>query len=334
MSVPQLSVVLPVYNGARFLDEAIHSIAAQTFSDFELLILDDGSTDHSAALLQDWARRDDRIRLSYYPGPTSVARACNRLVRAARAPLVARMDQDDVSLPDRFRRQLEIFASQPRVVLVGTMWKGIDYRGRQVRPRDRWRLIRRSRFAPFTHGSAMLRRATFDRVGGYCERIRFGEDVDLFLRLAAAGQVMVCPEALYAYRYHADGTSITLTDKRIELAVSVYRHVARHAVAPSSGAGIEPAEEPEQCSDCRLRAIVSHGANRVWSGQKAGILRQLRSEPHLRLNVVLLRALAYGIWGELSPQTLRSTLAILIGIRDRMVALRLQSSQAVEWRYE
>src|SRR5215510_10820190 len=129
---PALSVVMPAYNAARFLNESIASILSQSFGDFEFIILNDGSTDSSAALLREWACQDSRIRLLANEQATGLARSSNLLLANARAPLVARMDADDIAHPDRLRRQMELMESEPAVVLVGTMCDGIDANGRGV----------------------------------------------------------------------------------------------------------------------------------------------------------------------------------------------------------
>lgn len=150
---PLVSFVMPVHNALPFLDESVGSILNQTFADFEFVILDDGSTDGSTEALREWARSDARIRLYESARNLGPAGSSNFVVARARAPLVARMDADDVSHPDRLRRQWEVLERRPDVALVGTLYEGIDARGRRVRPRDRWRLARPTINPPFPHGS-------------------------------------------------------------------------------------------------------------------------------------------------------------------------------------
>src|ERR1051325_8575515 len=113
---PPLSVVMPVHNAQRFLNESIGSIVNQTFSAFEFIILDDASTDGSAKILREWERRDNRIRVFTSERNLGLSRSSNAVVSKARAPLVARMDADDISHPGRLKRQTEIFQTQPDVV--------------------------------------------------------------------------------------------------------------------------------------------------------------------------------------------------------------------------
>src|ERR1041385_1964968 len=172
---PLISVVMPVYNALPFLDDSIRSILAQTFSDFEFVILDDASTDGSMAGLRRWA---------------------------------ARSDPDRIAHPDRPTRQWKIIQQSADIVAVGTLCNGIDACGREVRPRDRWRLVRRSGYIPFPHGSAMFRREAFDKVGGYDEAAVGAEDQELFSRMAAHGRVVTLPDVLYSYRYHANNATL------------------------------------------------------------------------------------------------------------------------------
>src|SRR5918998_4033201 len=174
---PALSVVMPVRDARRFLDESVRSILGQTFGDFEFVILDDASSDGSAEVLREWARRDARIRLVESKRRLGLSGSSNAVVREARAPLVARMDADDVAHPERLARQLEVMRADPEVVLVGSLCEGIDASGRRVRPRDRWRLVRASLYPPFPHASVMFRRAAFEEVGGYREDCAGWEDM-------------------------------------------------------------------------------------------------------------------------------------------------------------
>ena len=101
-----------------------------------------------------------------------------------------------------------VIQGRPDVAVIGTLCNGIDASGREVRPRDRWRLVRRSVYIPFPHGSAMFRRDVFDQVGGYDETSEGGEDQDLFSRMAARGRVLTLPDVLYSYRYHSSNATL------------------------------------------------------------------------------------------------------------------------------
>src|SRR6185503_4659911 len=206
---PLISVVMPVYNALPFLDDSINSILTQTFRDFEFVIFDDASTDGSVERLRQWAARDRRIRLYEGKTPLGLSGSSNAVVAQARASIVARMDADDIAHPDRLRHQWQVIESRPDVAVVGTLCIGIDADGREVRPRDRWRLLRRSGYIPFPHGSAMFRREVFDKVGGYGECAEGGEDQQLFSRMARHGRIVTLPDVLYSYRYHSNNATLT-----------------------------------------------------------------------------------------------------------------------------
>ncbi|MBI2841498.1 MAG: glycosyltransferase family 2 protein [Acidobacteria bacterium] len=203
VSDPSVSVVMPVWNGARYLDVSIRSILQQTFRRFELVIADDGSTDGTWEILSRWAARDARIRLLRSPQRLGPVGSSNLVARAARAPLVARMDADDWSHPDRLARQIDVLRRYPDAVLVGTLFHGMDSRGTITRPLDRWRLKRPGASPPFAHGSTMYRRKAFEIVGGYREACVYWEDLDLYRRLRPLGRLLVIPEGLYVLRYHS-----------------------------------------------------------------------------------------------------------------------------------
>ena len=158
---------MPIFNALPYLDSAVKSILAQTFVDFELIMLDDGSTDGSGEAAGAWEARDTRIRVLRNATTTGLACSSNRVVSNARGNLIARMDADDLSQPTRLLRQVDILAERPNAVLVGALATGIDGQGRTIRSRDRSRLRQSDIFSPFPHGSVMFRRNAFELAGGY-----------------------------------------------------------------------------------------------------------------------------------------------------------------------
>ena len=128
---PLISVVMPVYNALPFLDESISSILNQTLTDFEFVIFDDASTDGSVELLRQWSLRDKRIHLHESKKQLDVSGSSDAVVLKACAPIVARMDADDIAHQDRLRRQWEILQGRPDVAVVGTLCNGIDAGGRE-----------------------------------------------------------------------------------------------------------------------------------------------------------------------------------------------------------
>ena len=305
---PQLSVVMPVHNALPFLDESIKSILGQTLSDFEFVILDDASTDGSIELLREWARRDERIQLHESTRRLGLSGSSNAVVSKARAPIVARMDADDIAHPDRLRQQWNIITSRPDIAVIGTLCNGIDASGRVVRPRDRWRLLRRSAYIPFPHGSAMFRRAAFDEAGGYNESAVRAEDQDLFSRMAAKGRVVTLPDILYSYRYHSNNATLLN---------------GAHAVG-----------ENHAQNGNALAAFYMLGAMRLWAGNPPMLLQPMIENTFLRWNPKTLMILASAVWGHLSSPTLRIFLRASIRARDLLAGTRVKDGRPYEWRSE
>jgi glycosyltransferase involved in cell wall biosynthesis len=305
---PQISVVMPVHNGREFLDESIKSILAQTLSDFEFVILDDASTDGATELLREWAQRDARIQLHQSNIRLGLAGSSNAVVSKARAPIVARMDGDDIAHPDRLRRQLNIMEGRPDIVVIGTLCDGIDASGRVVRPRDRWRLVRRSCYIPFPHGSVMFRRDAFDAVGGYNENAKRAEDQDLFARMSAKGRVVTLPDILYSYRYHSNNATL---------------NNGRSAVV----------EDHSQNGNA-LAAFYMLGAMRLWAGDPPGLLQPMLEKKSLLWNPKTLLVFGSALWGHLNPPTLRAFLRLSIHTRDLLASVRVKDGRPYEWRSE
>ena len=299
---------MPVHNALPFLDESINSILEQTFSDFEFVIFDDASADGSVELLREWSLQDKRIHLHESKKRLGLSGSSNAVVSKARASIVARMDADDIAHPDRLRRQWNIIEGRPDVAVIGTLCNGIDAGGREVRPRDRWRLVRRSAYIPFPHGSAMFRREVFDQVGGYDETVNSGEDQDLFSRMAARGRVLTLPDVLYSYRYHS--SNATLFN------------------------GTRAVSENHSQNGNALAAFYMLGAMRLWAGDPPMLLEPMLKKKSLKWNPKTLMILASAIWGHISPPTLRVFLRSSIRARDLLASVRVKDGRPCEWRLE
>ena len=251
---PPLSVVMPVHNAQPHLDAAIRSILDQSWTDFEFVIFDDGSDDGSTERLRQWARRDSRIRLVESVTNLGPAASSNAVVELARAPLVARMDADDVSHPDRLKAQLALLEQYPDVGLVGTMHETIDADGRTIRGPNSWRLCQRSWFVPFPHGSIMFRRDLFDRVGGYREACVFWEDQDFFLRASALTRIVTLTAPLYQHRHSPVSTRLASDQALVEQAVDLmYRCVVRQEHARRFADGPDRAHNAAASSSTECR---------------------------------------------------------------------------------
>lgn len=210
---PTVSVIMPVYNAIPYLFEAVGSILGQTFSDFEFIIIDDGSTDGSTEALLALAASDSRIVLVSRPN-TGYAVALNEALGLARGSFVARMDADDVSLPGRLTLQVAHLRSDAGCVGVGGAMLMIDEAGRPVArfapPADHAE-IDAAHLAAMTsvivHPAVMMRADVLASVGGYRSELEPAEDLDLWLRLAERGRLANLGEPLLKYRLHAGSVS-------------------------------------------------------------------------------------------------------------------------------
>jgi GT2 family glycosyltransferase len=218
------------------------------------------------------------------------------------------MDADDIAHPDRLLRQMKIMKDHPDVAVIGTLCNGIDATGREVRPRDRWRLLRRSNYIPFPHGSAMFRREVFDQVGGYDEQAVAAEDQDLFLKMAARGRVLTLADVLYSYRYHSNNATLTNGKRAV-------------------------GEDHSKNGDA-LAAFYMLGAMRLWAGDAPRLLEAILQKKSLQWNSRTLMIFASAVWGQISPSTLRAFLRSSIRARDLLASIRVKDGRAYEWRLE
>ena len=209
-SHPVVSVILPVWNGERFLSPAIESIRAQTFEAFELLLIDDGSTDGSLAIAEKHAAADPRLRVIRREH-CGLVHALNAGLEAARAPFVARMDSDDLAYPTRLAMQVTFLQQHPQCLVVGSNCYVIDEDGDPIGglkfPR-RHEAIRKSLLSGVTalaHPAVMMRKGPVIAAGGYRADSFPCEDIDLWVRLSEAGELANLCETLLRYRRH-EGT--------------------------------------------------------------------------------------------------------------------------------
>ncbi len=210
---PVISVIMPVYNADRYVAKAVESILAQTFTDFEFLIIDDGSSDRSRSILQHYAARDPRIRLISRPN-TGYVVALNEMLAKATGKYIARMDADDIALPERFAKQVAFLEANPEFVCVGGAYQVIDDCDRLLlhhlsMPTEDEENQRLSLGGHTTicHPCAMFRRAAIAQVGDYDPDLMPTEDLDLWLRLGEVGKLANLDEPVLKYRFHNGSVS-------------------------------------------------------------------------------------------------------------------------------
>lgn len=207
---PLVSVLMAVYNDAKWLDDSIPSILSQSLVDFEFIIINDGSTDTTCTVLEEWAARDPRIVVRHLPTNGGLARALNLGLSLVRASLVARHDADDIAMPDRLIRQVAYLETHPEVVVVGTNAIAIDGDGNNLgsinTPQSPEMIRKVLRWTtPFVHPSVMYRRDVILRLGGYDESLLRSQDYDLWFRLLAQYKGANLSEVLLKYRVYPDG---------------------------------------------------------------------------------------------------------------------------------
>lgn len=216
--MPIVSVLMPVRDGAAFLEDAVSSILGQTLDDLELLVVDDGSRDETPALLALLARGDRRLRV-VRQNRLGIVPALQRGLAAARADLIARMDADDIAAPERLHRQVAVLAD-PAVALVGSACEIVDRDNRLLRVQRypaspaaiRRELVDRNCIA---HPTVVMRRAAVMAVGGYRAPFAHCEDYDLWLRLSEHHDLVNLEEPLLRYRLHGAQSAWQAQETRI-----------------------------------------------------------------------------------------------------------------------
>lgn len=324
-----ISVVMPVHNALPYLDEAVASILAQSQQDFEFVIQDDGSTDGSAERLAIWAARDRRIRLFHSKRNLGPAASSNAVVSHASGDLIARMDADDISHPDRLRRQIELLDALPDVGLVGSLCDIIDGAGRVIRGPDYWRLRRTSWFAPFPHGSIMYRREHFDGVGGYREPCEYWEDQDFVLRISARTRIVTIPLALYQHRQSRVSTRLASDSGRVERAVDLMYRSMGHLNRGQSYEDLIRTKPAIGKIDPRV--FISLGSLVLWAGGKPRLFRRMLAYADLGFDFSTASALVWTAWASLNPASLRAFMGALARLRNMLASNQGSTEPAVDW---
>ncbi|MEO6080763.1 MAG: glycosyltransferase family A protein [Steroidobacteraceae bacterium] len=206
-------MLMPVFNTANFLDKALGSLEVQTFRNFEIVIVDDGSTDGSLDILKAFALRDRRVRLVSRENKGLVATR-NELLEASRGRFVAWMDSDDVSLAHRLTRQYELLAGDNGIVCVGSFAECIDPDGNYLFlesfPESHVGIVHaQQQGGGMRFPTTMMKRDAALSVGGFREPFKMGEDFDFLLRLSELGSMANIQEPLYLYRQHVESVCAT-----------------------------------------------------------------------------------------------------------------------------
>jgi glycosyltransferase involved in cell wall biosynthesis len=280
-----ISVLMPVYNAGAYLAQAVESVLSQTYRRFELIAVNDGSTDGSLGVLRQYAERDGRVRLVSRPN-TGYSVALNEALGLAEGSLLARMDADDVAAPERLERQAAYLAAHPDCVAVGCRVLLVDGAGEPliepVVETDHEGISRelfKGHGGVIPHPGLMARASAVRALGGYRVDFEPAEDLDLYLRLAEVGRLANLPEILLKYRQHHRSVSYRrLEEQQRRATAAVAEALARRGdpVGPDFAlpGWVHPIA-PEQCKAWFWRAL-EHGRR---SAARRYAVRLLKDQP-------------------------------------------------------
>ena len=266
-SVLPLSVVMPMHNARKYVAQTVRSVLTQRFSDFEFLVIDDGSTDGSAAEVERAAAGDPRLRVIHQP-KAGVSTASNRGTTEARGEFLARVDADDLCLPDRFTKQIAFLREHNDHVAVGCRVMFIDPDGLELFEMPGLKLCHEEIDAgllkvewTILQPATMFRTAALRAIGGYRTDLRIHEDHDLFLKLAEVGKLANLPDVLFQYRQHPTSAVSTYAKEHVEAFESVYREAWKRrgldGVRPTPTIAPHPDDPEKNLKRDRLWAWMS-----------------------------------------------------------------------------
>jgi len=232
----KITVLMSVYNGEHYLRKAIQSILSQTFTDFEFIIINDGSTDSTSSILNSYT--DSRIHLIRNVQNIGLVKSLNKGLQLARGEYIARMDADDISLPERLYKQVRFLDENPSVAMVGSWTEVINEDSIieeiwQVPTSShllRWRLLFHN---TFTHSAVMFRKNIISQLGGYNDKAISAEDYDLWSRISFHWDVANIPEVLVKWRRWGSGISTKKQKEQQEMAKKVSRRNLEYVLGES-----------------------------------------------------------------------------------------------------
>ncbi len=237
---PLISVILPVYNAEKYLTEALESLRYQTYSHFEVIAIDDASSDGSYKILQKYSRLDPRFRIFHHQINQKIAKTLNFGLTKAKGQYIARMDADDVCLPSRFQKQLKYLLSHPGVVIVGgqclTTDKDNKLTGQKTFPTNHIDIHDRMYTAnPIQHPSVMINRSLLpETFSWYNPTLPPAEDLDLYFRLGKYGLYANLKSFVLIYRQHSDSATFKNPKHTFQITEKVRRlAISKHGYRPS-----------------------------------------------------------------------------------------------------
>lgn len=320
MDDPAVSVLMSCYNADRYLHEAIESVRTQTFGDFELILIDDGSTDETWSIIESYCDKDERV-VAIAKENTGLADSLNVGIASARGRWIARLDADDLCEPKRLAEQVSFLCEHQDVVLLGTGHVEIDEQGLFVKehlyPSNHQKLVRNlerlCRF--FAHSSAIYRADVVKQVGGYNCRFRRAEDKRLWLELSSRGKIACLRKPFVRVRKHSNQISLDNSGKRQlydAIAATVCHFLKKHGYRDPSISANE--DEWAYFLNWVESQVVESGTlerNEAWAEARAGyfapgtrLTRMLRFTVRLVQSGVAGRVLLQKFFGSSLPERL------------------------------
>ena len=325
----RVSVLMAVHNGERHLSEALDSVLAQTLADFELVVVDDASTDGTAAMLDAYAERDDRVVVIRNAENLRLPASLNRGLAQCRAPLVARADADDVNLPERLERQVAFLDRHPDVGVVGCAFRKMDEAGHLLNTvryaTDHEAIRTRQLFlSSFLHPGVVFRASVVRAVGGYDEAYWTAQDSDLWTRLRDRTRFANLPDVLVHYRVHSNSIVRTRGDEGRRLSINVTRGPLEEILG-------HPLDDGDLNALVRLyrgfEPMDSHEVDRGLPLLRDVFRRVRKTEPRVAVRLMR-REAAFSLmaqawnYGRLNRATQRAVLATTVALDPRLAFSR------------
>lgn len=300
LGAPRVSFVMSVYNDASHVEAAVASVLEQSFESFELVVVDDGSTDGGGSILDRLAASDIRVRVVHQAN-SGLTEALIRGCREARGEYIARQDSDDRSHPQRIAEQVALLERDPGVGFVSCATEYVGPRGEPLMVISRnadsqlaTKGLLQEKLGPPAHGSVMFRRSLYESVGGYRAQFHFAQDADLWLRMAEVARVAYLPEVRYVALRETDSTSGVrrpLQRQFGELAM-----LCRQARASGGDEGKFLAKAGEMAEAIRAGSSGARPDKKALSDAAYFIGAQLAQNRDPRARPYLLQAIGLRLW--------------------------------------
>jgi glycosyltransferase involved in cell wall biosynthesis len=318
-SDPEITVVMPVYNALPFLDAAIASILGQTLTHFRLAIYDDHSEDGSYQRALEWAQRDPRISVARGERRLGPSDSSNAAAMLATTEFAARMDADDVAMPERLALQLEIMKANPEAALVGALFEMIDGTGKVIRPAMRRHL--NAATPPIAHASIFYRHAAFQSAGGYRTDTDYFEDQDLYRRLGQVGALLYIDIPLVQLRFA--GQHARLRDSRTDVLERINRYYQpASCINPNMAKRLDPV------------AFYAVGVLAVLGLERPNLFWLMIHRTSFKRPLKALAVLAFTGLAEISPRLARWLNALIARLRSGWFADPVTAPSVQVWTFD